>query len=317
MEVDYVKTLDHYVLEALDHIEPGTPDVSLPESEDTIVTGSQSGFFTGRIIHRFSGRTYVAEMEQQVQHQIDTRSELWEKRHVRGDVTIVSATGSRNVVPIAGYALDKGLPVNLVVCKPDSEMVRMFGRHVKEILIPAPEEPATINTASYGSMIHALAHKGKKEDVARIRGIVKSLPRPFGGYGCFNQYFWIFPDTMPEVADMVEWKMLAEIFGTDIGSISRYRTRLMHGAGIHDSPHKLYISVGVKDDIFGPPERRHHVELPDDLGPLGYLMVGYTIVGQMQRDMGDIRGYPFAERLPGYVQRARGWKWDSPIGPQS
>jgi len=91
----------------------------------------------------------------------------------------------------------------------------------------------------------------------------------------------------------------------------------MHGAGITDVDRELYIAVGLSrseekafkqvfEDI--PNERKHIVCLPKGLGPLGYLMVGYSLVGKIQA------GYPaFQERVGEYAKKARNWLRLSPI----
>lgn len=304
------ETLDYYVKRALDFFEKrGNLALELPESAHTLVVGSQSGLLTGRIIYRFAGRSFSHAKE------VLTQSEIDAKRQVLDDVTIVSATGSRQVVPIARYALKKGFRVNAISCKEKTELKDDLGNKIKYIVLPTIPEPPTVNTVTYGMMIQAITH----ENVSKIKRVVNSLKEPKGGYGQFKAFTVIFTDRMPEVAEMVDWKLRGEKIGRCIGTMSTHLTNFMHGAGVTDAKKKkeLYIALGLSkkekrvfDQVFKkvPKKRKHYIEVPKDFGPLGYMMVGYLVVGQIQKN------YPaFQENIWDYARRARKWKWLSPL----
>ena len=308
-----VETLDDYVLQALNFIEEkGDYTLELPESSHTLVVGSQTGLLTGRIAYRFAGRTFSHAQEVLAQQEIDT------KREILDDVTIVSATGSRNVVHIARYALEKGLWVNAIVCEAGTKLNQEFSDHenYSELLVEVPEErkePPTVNTATCGGIIQGVTH----EDLTVIRQVVESLKEPKGGYGSFEAFTVIFPDRMPEVAQMVDWKLRGENIGRCVGSMSVYLTNFMHGAGITDAKREVYVGVGLNDrerEVFEKvfelvsSDRKHHIELPAGFGPLGYMMVGYAIVGQIQKRYPD-----FQEKVWDYQDRTKNWIWPSPL----
>ena len=305
-----VETLDHYVVKALDFInKQGDLTIRLPQSAYTLVVGSQSGLLAGRIIYRFAGRSFSHAKEVLAQPEIDA------KRKIIKDVTIVSASGSRQVVPIARYSLEKGFRVNAITCKKKSELKEELGNKIKYIVLPTIEEPPTVNTATYGMMIQAITH----EDVSKIKRVVKSLKEPKGGYGQFKAFTVIFTDKMPEVAEMVDWKLRGEKIGRCIGTMSTHLTNFMHGAGVTDAKKKkeLYIALGLSkkekmvfDQVFEkvPRKRKHYIEVPKDFGPLGYMMVGYSVVGQIQKKYPD-----FQRNLWIYAQRAKKWKRLSPL----
>ncbi|MHC4463785.1 MAG: hypothetical protein ACYS30_20490 [Planctomycetota bacterium] len=309
-----IETLDHYVIQALDFFEERrNPTLELPKSAHTLVVGSQTGLLAGRIIYRFAGRSFSHAKEVLSQCEIDA------KRNILEDVTIVSATGSRQVVPIARYALDKELLVNAIVCKAGSKLNKECGKHknYKEILIEIPEEkkePPTINTVTYGSMIQAVT----QENLSEIRQVVESLEEPEGGYGQFKAFTVILTDSMPEVAEMVDWKLRGENIGRCIGTMATHLTNFMHGAAINDADKELYIGLGLNQeekDVFEqvlepvPKERKpYYINVPDDFGPLGFMLLGYSVVGQIQKN------YPgFQNNIGVYKQRAKKWKWLSPL----
>jgi hypothetical protein len=298
------ETLDYYVLEALaDFIKKGDYKLNLPESSHTLVVGSQSAYWAGRIAYRFAGKRFSHAKEVLAQQEIDT------KRDILEDVTIVSASGSRNIVPVARYALEKGLRVNAIVCNPNSELNSRFGTHprYREILVPAIGEPPTVNTSTYGGIIRGVTH----EDASEIKKVVKSLKEPEGGYRSFKAFTVIFPDRMPEVAQIVDWKLRGENIGRCAGSMSVYLTNFLHGAGITDADGEVYVGVGLNErerEVFEKvfkfvsPDRKHHIELPAGFGPLGYMMVGYALVGQIQKS------YPgFQEKIWDYQDRTKDW----------
>ena len=303
-----VETLDYYVKKALDFFaQQGDYSLGLPESSHTLVVGSQTAYLAGRILYRFAGKRFSHATEVLAQDEIGTKDETLE------DVTIVSATGSRNVIPIAQYALQKGLPVNAVVCEKDSELKREFDTDINEILVEAIEEPPTVNTATYGRMIQGVTH----EDIAEIRKVVESLEEPQGGYHQFNAFTIILPDKMPEVAGMVDWKLRGEKIGRCVGTTCVYLTNFMHGAGVTDAASEVYVALGLNqqerevfEQVFEnvPQHRKHYIDVPDDFGPLGFMMLGYSVVGQIQKNYDA-----FQERVRAYDLRAKKWNWLSPI----
>ena len=304
-----IETLDHYVKQALDFFEENrNPTLELPESSHTLVVGSQTGLLAGRIIYRFAGRSFSHAKEVLAQCEIDAKREMLE------DVTIFSATGSRQVVPIARYALEKDLRVNAVLCNDNSELVKKFGKRINAKIFSALQEPPTINTSTYGSMIQAVT----QENLSEIRRVVESLEEPEGGYGQFKAFSVIFTDSMPEVAEMVDWKLRGENIGRCIGSISTHLTNYMHGAAINDADKELYIGLGLSQeekDVFEqmlepvPTDRKYYIDVPDDFGPLGFMLLGYSVVGQIQKK------YPgFQENIGNYKERAEIWTWLLPPG---
>jgi len=306
-----VATLDYYVKKALDFLEQqDVREYRLPSSRHTLVVGSQTGLLTGRIIYRFADRGFCHAKEVLAQFEIDT------KRDVLEDITIVSATGSRQVVPIASYALTKGLRVNAILCNKDSKLSENFGDRINTICLPAIKEPPTVNTATYGMMIQATT----RESIPQIKRVVESLSDPQGGYGRYRAFTVITTDSMPEVAEMVDWKLRGEKIGRCAGSMSTHLTNFMHGGAINDAEGELYVALGLTDvekevfeQVLGPvsEERKHYVDVPDGFGPLGFMMVGYSTVGQIQKN------YPgFQRNIREYARRASQWKWLSPISAE-
>lgn len=303
-----IETLDYYVKQALDFFEENkNPTLELPKSTNTLVVGSQTGLLAGRIIYRFANRSFSHAKEVLAQSEIDA------KRNILEDVTIVSATGSRQVVPIARYALDKGLRVNAVLCNDKSELVKKFGERINAKIFSALQEPPTINTSTYGSMIQAVT----QENLSEIRRVIESLEEPEGGYGQFKAFSVILTDRMPEVAEMVDWKLRGENIGRCISSMSTHLTNYMHGAAINDADKELYIALGLnkeEKEVFEqmlepvPTKRKYYIDVPDDFGPLGFMLLGYSVVGQIQKN------YPgFQNNIGNYEKRAKKWKWLSPL----
>jgi len=304
-----IETLDYYVKKAVDFFEENkNPRLELPKSSYTLVAGSQTGLLAGRITYRFAGRSFSHAKEVLAQCEIDAKREILE------DVTIFSATGSRQVVPIAEYALDKGLRVNAILCNDKSELKGNFGDRINYKIFSALQEPPTINTSTYGSMIQAVT----QENLSEIRQVLESLKEPEGGYGRFKAFSVIFTDSMPEVAEMVDWKLRGENIGRCTGSISTHLTNYMHGAAINDADKELYIGLGLtqkEKDVFEQvlkpvaDKRKFYIDVPDGFGPLGFMLLGYSVVGQIQKN------YPgFQNNIGNYKERAITWEWLPPPG---
>jgi hypothetical protein len=328
-----VETLDYYVKEALSFLKKQKDKLELPESKHTLVVGSQTGLLTGRIIYRFyhsndkGKRIFSHAKEVLAQSEIDAKKDILEDG---GDVTIVSASGSRQVVDIARYALKRNLRVNAILISGDdkselekelddkSELEKKEDLRGKinfiKIEQPKKDEPPTVNTVTYGAMIQALTDE-QVTDVLVDK--VKSLEEPEGGYGKFEAFTVIFTDRMPEVAEMVDWKLRGEKIGRCIGSMATHLTNFMHGAAITDADKELYIGLGLTEEekevfeqVLEPvsKDRKHYIDVPEDFGPLGFMMLGYSVVGQIQKN------YPgFQNNVERYGQRSKKWKWLSPI----
>ncbi|MFW9842819.1 MAG: hypothetical protein ACFFES_18175, partial [Candidatus Thorarchaeota archaeon] len=279
-----IETLDYYVKQALDFFEENkNPKLKLPKSSHTLVVGSQTGLLAGRIAYRFTGRSFSHAKE------VLAQSEIEAKKNTLEDVTIFSATGSRQVVPIARYALEQDLKVNAILCNSQSELKNNFNDRINTMTFSALEEPPTINTSTYGSMIQAVT----QENLSEIRQVVESLEEPEGGYDQFKAFSVIFTDSMPEVAEMVDWKLRGENIGRCIGSISTHLTNYMHGAAINDADKELYIGLGLNQEekdvfeqVLEPVDkgRKYHIDVPDGFGPLGFMLLGYSLVGRIQKN---------------------------------
>jgi len=98
-----------------------------------------------------------------------------------------------------------------------------------------------------------------------------------------------------------------------------YLTNFMHGAGVTDAGGEVYVGVGLNEqekEVFEkvfelvPPDRKHHIEVPSGFGPLGYMMVGYAVVGQIQKNYPD-----FQNNIWAYKKRTGDWEWLSPLCP--
>ena len=304
-----IETLDYYVRNALDFIEEqGELENELPESPHTLVVGSQSGLLAGRIVYRFSKRSFSHAKEVLVQCEIEA------KKNIIEDVTIVSATGSRQTIPIARYALEKGLRVNAILCNDNSELNKYCNGEI--ITYPSIEEPPTVNTATYGMMIQAITN----EDISKIRQVIESTQEPEGGYEDFKAFTVIVTDSMPEVAEMIDWKLRGEKIGRCIGTMATYLTNFMHGAAVTDASKEkeLYIALGLTEEekkVFEqvlepvPKERKHYINVPKEFGALGFMMLGYSIVGLIQKNYPD-----FQKNISrGYKERASKWKWLPPL----
>ncbi|MHC4259997.1 MAG: hypothetical protein ACYSTF_06265, partial [Planctomycetota bacterium] len=55
-------------------------------------------------------------------------------------------------------------------------------------------------------------------------------------------------------------------------------------------------------------DRKYYIDVPDGFGPLGFMLLGYYVVGQIQKN------YPgFQNNIGNYKQRAAKWTWLPPL----
>jgi hypothetical protein len=310
-----IETLDYYVGKGLDFFEAaGDYALALPPCKRPLVIGSQSGYWAGVQMFRSARRAFASAKEVNAQYVIDTEAASLD------GVVLVSATGSRQMVPLADYALKRDLPVYLIVCKANSQVTKEFKSNAKytEILVGgmdrAPAEPPTINTNTYGRMLQGVTH----EDPRVIRRLLTAMPKPVGGYTRASALTIIVSDRMEAVGEMVGWKINGEKIGRQAGGIAKYLTNLMHGAFVVDAPGELYVALGLNAKEQAalakvleavPSERKLTVDLPEGQnGPLAVMLAGYSIVGRFQEK------FPaFQNNIPHYAQRSAKWEWISPL----
>jgi hypothetical protein len=304
-----VKTLDFYIDRALAFFDKaGDYTLQLPDSKMTFVTGSQNGYHTGRVLYRFSGRPFVHDPEKLAL--TPGRMEPLVKSHAIDDVSIVTASGSREAIDIADYVfrlneIDPNLKVNAVVCKRGSSIEKKYGDRIRLVSVDgmdaAPEEAQTINAATYGRMIQGVTH----EKPAPIADFVATLGQYEKELAGFDQFVLLLPDDMAEVAEMVDWKP-TELFGRQVGARSFYETHYTHGAGISEGDRELFIGLGVANHRFGKDSnRRLNIATPEGMGPLGYMMAAYSMLGRIQRAKGNTL---FQDHIIPYKMRASGWQ---------
>lgn len=319
---DDIQGLGYYVDRAIDYLgEAGDWTLEFPATNFDVLAGSQSAFCAGVAMHRHAGRPFAGIKEADAKGGIDRAKDFFLWNGLKIGATIVSSTGSRNIVPVAEYARFKALlPVSVITCTRNSEVAQRMGREIHEIPVPGKEpgsyltedilEPPTVNTVTYGRMLQGVTH----EDISLIDQEVRNLPRPpGGGYSRYRAFSFLLPDDMPDIAEMVDWKF-NEIFGRRVPARATYWTNFMHGGGINDAEDELYVSFGVDNPYFGKPENRHVIELPDDrkrFGPAGFLFACYKAIGQMQADMGDTG---FQDRVMDYHRVNKTRTWNVPVG---
>jgi hypothetical protein len=238
-------------------------------------------------------------------------------------------------VDLARHALLKNappeaprLPVYLITCKHGSvraELEKDPGcarllKHYHEFYVPASDEPPTINTCTYGGMLHRVTN----EDLGQIRALVHKLTRPAGNYATkcakAKALTVVVSDRMEAVGEMIGWKINGEIIGRQAGGICKYLTNLMHGAFVVDAPGELYVGLGLSEEEHKvltrqvlnqvPASRKLNVQFPGrrKMGPLAVLLAGYSIVGLFQR------GHPYTAFQDNvsdgkYKTRTARWTW--------
>jgi len=293
------KTLDWFVDKALDFIKENRGfELELPGGENPLVVGSGNAYYTGRAAYRFAGRRFIHAEDVQAKEEIDKRA---------GELTglvVVSASGSRDIIEVAKHAVANKIPVHSISCNHDSELKQELGDKLDQKHVPTPseKESPTVNTVTYGMMLYGVTH----ECPEAIRLEIEKIRRPEKGYNRFEAFSMLFPDKMLEISRMTQRKF-DEIFGRKVRVISANITNFLHGAAVHDEENELYVGIGLEKkylDNFGADNRRFHVPLPGYFGPLGYMMVSYSVIGHMQRDRKD---FSFLKSIKDYPERERDW----------
>jgi hypothetical protein len=296
------KTLDVCASEALaflayDHsYKLQLPDFSMP-----LVTGSQNGYLTGVQLYKTARKAFTHGREVDAMLHIDAG-------RIDG-VTIVTATGTRDVIPIAGRALERKIPVRAITCAASSPLLGQYGSHklfsaTVLSMEDAPVHPQTTNIATYGKMLMGVSG----ENPARIGKLIDEFSYP--DLSTCRALTVIFPDSMSTVSEMVDWKIRGENIARQAPGMATYVTNFMHGASVIDSPGEHYVAIGLDTEESKTlqsvlphvhEKRLHMLDVPQSLrGPLAYMMAGYAVVGKFQQR------YPaFLGDIAAYVERSR------------
>ncbi len=261
-----------------------------------LVVGSGNAEATGRIIFEDQDAIFASES--------NYGQKLENIRNI-DSVIVISASGGKHAPIIAKRAKESGKDVVLLTNNPRAEAMK-FVEGGRTFVFPKNREPYTYNTSTYMGMI--LGKTG--EDASRIRNFIAeridTLAMP--DFSKYDKYFFIVPTRFSGIIRMLQVKFI-ELFGRRIARDIETIEYMKHAVTVVPSD-ELFVSFGDENTVWGKPENRLHIPLPENAGYAAMMAVGYYVVAQIQKKHPPY----FKENIAAYAENASK-VFGSPISP--
>jgi hypothetical protein len=284
---DNPPTLDVAVIAALETLErTNLPRLDFGDLKRCLFVGSGNGRCTAEILGKRFDCTIADESS--------LKAEL-DKTEYHAAV-VISASGEKDAPEIVLTLKERGIPVRLLTCRPQSSAAKL-AHEVTEF--PLGREPLSYNVLTYFSMI--LASTGEKpgdilKHLENIDGMVLD-----GDFARHPGFCFIVPPQFSTVLKMLEIKFL-ELFQLHLayhGFTGAFAKR--HVTSLVQHPQGMYLNL---DDQFDPEQLKlacEYVTFPLPAGSSWGMVaaVGYYLTGLIQKE-----NLPwFADQLVAYCRR--------------
>jgi len=248
---------------------PPPPFPTLPYTRPLVV-GSEGAAVTGRMLFDDADAVFANESTYEAR--------LAAVPGIDGAV-IISASGGKHAVPTARRLKEKGIPATLFTNNPDAP-AHKFLEKGSLIVFPKNREPYSYNTSTYLGMILSKTRESPADIHAFItESVLSKIPENLGAYDAF---FLIVPECFDTFRSMLATKF-DELFGPKVSVRVFTLEQAKHAKTIVSSESECFISFGEPQDLFGTPDRRVHIPLPDTAGFAAMMAIGYFTVGAIQK----------------------------------
>jgi len=284
--LDTIPGLDAAVLGALELFQKE----KLPRIEilykRPLVVGSGNAEATGRIIFEDTDAVFASEsnFESKLKHVPDIDG-----------VILISASGGKHAPIIARRAKELGKRVSLITNNLNAP-AKEFVENKDLFVFPKNREPYTYNTSTYMGMILGRTCENPKEIKNFIEKSTDTISFP--DLSLYNSYFFIVPPKFSGIIRMLQVKFI-ELFGRRIARDVETSEYMKHAVTVVPSE-ELFISFGEKNTIWGEPEKRLHIPLPENAGYATMMAIGYYVIAQIQKQHPPY----FKENIAAYTKQA-------------
>ena len=285
--LDTIPDLDVAVLGALELFQKDKlPKLDIKQYRQLLVVGSGNAEATGRIIFEDTNAVFASEssFENKLKHIPDIDG-----------IILISASGGKHAPVIAKYAKDLGKSVILITNNPNAEAAK-FIEDDKIFVFPKNREPYTYNTSTYLGMILGKTNEDPEKIQKFIQQEIDTLTLP--DFSQYDKYFFIVPPKFSGIIRMLEVKFI-ELFGRRIARDVETSEYMKHAVTVVPSE-ELFISFGEKNTIWGEPEKRLHIPLPENVGYATMMAIGYYVIAQIQKQHPPY----FKENIALYTEKA-------------
>ena len=285
--LDTIPDLDVAVLGALELFQKEkAPELNTKKYKRPLVVGSGNAEATGRIIFEDTDAVFASEsnFESKLKHIPDIDG-----------VILISASGGKHAPAIAKYAKDLGKSVTLITNNPNSEASK-FIESSEIFIFPKNREPYTYNTSTYMGMILGKTNEDPDKIQKFIQQQIDTLTFP--DFSQYNKYFLIIPPKFSGIIRMFEVKFI-ELFGRKIARDVETSEYMKHEVTVVPSG-ELFVSFGEENTMWGEPDQRLHIPLPENAGYAAMMAIGYYVIAQIQKQHPPY----FKENITIYTKKA-------------
>ncbi len=183
---------------------------------------------------------------------------------------LISASAGKHAPIIAKQMKRKKIKTILLTNNPKGQAVSLVN---KTYTFPKNTEPYTYNTSTYLGMILAKT----EEDPKKILTFLKKIKTP--RLKKYNSYLIIVPEKYNDIREFYETKF-DELFGPKIQGEAFTLEQTKHAKTVVKSNKELFISLGVKNKVFGKNRLDYKIPRTADFGLM--FCLGYYVIGKIQ-----------------------------------
>jgi len=207
---------------------------------------------------------------------------------------LISASGSKHAVGIAETARERGLSTLLLTNNADAPAKEVVGEENTHVF-PKNREPYTYNTSTYFGLITSVTG----ENPSAIKEYIETEVAPLVPHtlAAHEAFYLTVPDRFDTVRGMFVTKF-DELFGPQLMNRVFTLEQTKHAKTVIPHETELFVSFGDENTMFGTVENRLHIPLPDNAGFGAIMMIGYYVIGQIQKQKPPL----YKDRIGAYVQ---------------
>ena len=259
------------------------PEINFNSYKMPLVVGSGNAEATGRIIFEETPAFFASESN--FEKKLKNIPEI-------DQVVIISASGGKHAPIIAQRSKELGKKITLLTNNPEAP-AKKFADEV--FVFPKNREPYTYNTSTYMGMILAETKENPRLIYDFIKNTIDKLSLP--DFSQYDKYFLIVPSNFSGIIRMLEVKFI-ELFGRRVSRDVETIEYVKHATTLVPS-NELFISFGVENNLWGEPENRVKIPLPEKANYGAMMAIGYYIIGKIQKQLPPY----FKENLVAYTNK--------------
>ncbi len=252
-----------------------------------LVVWSGNGFYTGRILFRWSPAFFASESEVE---------EKLAKIPAIEEVIVISASGEKHAPLILQAAKDHGKRTYLISSAKEST-----GKNIADssYIFPKFREPYTYNTSTYFGYMYGLTDRC---DLGQLEVFIETILNPLLieiEWNAYSGFCIVLPNEFVLLREMLEVKFI-ELFGRKLSRDVFSYEWMRHATTVVQDDRELFICFWNNANVqYG----KNQINLPvfDRESYAAMMMVGYYVVGKIQESFPSY----FADSIEDYCTKAK------------